>query len=98
MCNNIDLIHVYTLGIRSPVDCTDQLKVPVLIPKTGDGVFALMDGGRYPDAPEALRKMLAGILIDELASDKEEEKAGFTNTDPLQYISHTFLTAHRYVI
>lgn len=81
-------------GIKSSVDCTSQLKTPTL-GSTQDGIFAVMDGGRSPDVPEALKIMLGSIIAEELACDKAEEMAGFQNVDPLQYLSHAFLTAHR---
>ena len=81
-------------GTASRLNCTTQLKVPSLYLRT-DSLFAVMDGGRSSDAPEALRSILEGILGEELAYDDMEEVAGFQNMDPLQYLTHTFLTAHR---
>lgn len=57
-----------------------------------------MDGGRSPDAPEALKGMLESVLLEELAEDEKELNTGFQNSEPLQYLVHTFLTAHRSVL
>ena len=81
----------------SKLDSTAQLKIPTTTSKPkGDGIFAVMDGGRSSDVPEALGVTLAGILADELAYDEMETKSGYKGYDPLQYLVHTFLTAHRY--
>jgi len=63
-----------------------------------DGLFVVMDGGRSPDAPEALKGMLESVLLEELAEDENELKAGFQSPEPLQYLEHTFLTVHRSVL
>lgn len=63
-----------------------------------DGLFVVMDGGRSPDAPEALKGMLESVLLEELAEDEKELNTGFQNSEPLQYLVHTFLTAHRSVL
>ena len=78
------------------MEYTAQLKVATL-PSSEDGLFALMDGGRSPEVPQALRAMLAGVLGEELARDKAEAEAGVQSADPLQYLTHTFLVAHKYV-
>ena len=83
-------------GVRSQVDCTAQLKVSTAAGGQ-DGLFVVMDGGRSPDAPEALKKMLESVLLEELAEDQKELQAGFQNPDQLQYLVHTFLTVHRLV-
>ena len=78
------------------MDCTAQLKVSTA---TGgqDGLFVVMDGGRSPDAPEALKKMLESVMLEELSEDERELMEGFQNPDRLQYLVHTFLTVHRLV-
>ena len=53
-------------------------------------MFAIMDGGRAPDVPKVLRGLLPSILSDERATEKNN------SSKPLQYLEHTFLTAHRY--
>ena len=85
-----------TAGVKSQVDCTAQLKVSTA---TGgqDGLFVVMDGGRSPDAPEALKKMLESVMLEELSEDERELMEGFQNPDRLQYLVHTFLTVHRLV-
>ncbi len=60
-----------------------------------EGVFAIMDGGRTPDVPDMLKATLTGILANELENDDIEKKMGYQVADPLQYLTHTFLTAHR---
>ncbi len=77
---------------------TAQLKATTAPPKSPpDGVFAVMDGGRAPDVPEALKTILSGILTDELANDEDERRQGYHIANPLQYLTHTFLSAHRQV-
>ena len=78
------------------MEYTTQLKVATL-PSSGDGLFALMDGGRSSEVPQALRAMLAGALGEELARDKAEAKAGLQSADPLQYLTHTLLMVHKCV-
>ena len=72
-----------------------QVKAPALTSRA-DAVFAVIDGGRSVEAPQALSIVLAGILEEELGREEKEAKAGFHTTEPLQYLSHTFLAAHRY--
>lgn len=84
-------------GTAGRLNNTAQLKAPIATSQsTLDGVFAVMDGGRAPDVPEALKTILSGILADELGKEDKERKEGYHITDPLQYLTHTFLTAHRY--
>ena len=82
-------------GIDSDIDCTAQVKSASLSAHAEDGAFAVMDGGRSPQVPDTVRSMLEATLIEELAMDDKEREEGYINPDPLQYLSHTFLTLHR---
>ena len=98
--NSVMLIIMFCIvctGVESTVDCTVQLKVASLVSRGQDALFALIDGGRSPSAPEVLRRALEGILLEEMESDQRELKEGYQQQDSLQYLVHTFLTAHRCV-
>ena len=59
------------------------------------GLFAIMDGGRSPKVPHALREMLKETVLEELAMDNTNEEESIEDGDPLKYLTHTFLTLHR---
>ena len=84
-----------SLGTSSEVECTTQVKVPAMGPHSKDAVFALLDGGRSMEAPEALKVSLAGIVEEEMKKEEEEAKAGHHKIDPSLYLTHAFLAAHR---
>ena len=82
-------------GMDSSTDCIVQGKVPTL-PSSRDGMFAIMDGGRSADAPVIIQKILPDVLMTELASQEMETKIrGTPSGNSLQYLTHTFLTAHK---
>jgi hypothetical protein len=81
-------------GTKNSVDSTAQVKVASLDRRPDDGLFAVMDGGRSPEASTAIRDMLAGTLVEELA-EEEKEREEDEDVDPLQYLTYTFLTVHR---
>ena len=71
-----------------------QVKIPTLA-SGKDGLFAIMDGGRSADAPVIIQKVLPDLLTRELAAQKAEPTTRDTPTNPLQYLTHTFLAAHQ---
>lgn len=75
--------------------CTAQVKVASLDHRPDDGLFAVMDGGRSPEASTAIGDMLAETLTEELSVEEKERDEGEHNVDPLQYLTYTFLTVHR---
>lgn len=77
------------------MDCTAQVKVASLDSRPDDGLFAVMDGGRSPDASVAISDMLAETLVEELVEEEREREEGYLDVDPLQYLTYTFLTLHR---
>ena len=90
-------LHTH-LGVESSVDCTVQIKSASLSSRRQDALFVLLDGGRSREAPQALKPIMKDIFVEELAKDEKELKEGHQPTDTLQYMSYTFLTAHRYNI
>ena len=84
-------VHV---GLSGGQDCTVQVKLPAL--SSGkDGVFAILDGGRLVAAPAVLQKKLPDLLMQEFSSQGVEPKTKDTPLDSLQYLTHTFLSAHQ---
>lgn len=81
-------------GTKNSVDCTAQVKVASLDSRPDDGLFAVMDGGRSPEASTAISDVLAGTLVEEIAEEEREREEGL-NVDHLQYLTYTFLTVHR---
>lgn len=88
---------MYTKGIDSRTDCTVQLKAPTLGSRPSDGLFAVLDGGRSTDAPASVRKTLEATLLEELTDEERLVKQGVVIKEKLQYLTHTFLSAHRYI-
>lgn len=91
------LSHTFTVlvGIQSDLNCTAQTKLANLSTLTNGGLFAVMDGGRSPKVPLALREILKETILEELSMDDSSEDESLTDMDPLKYLSHTFLTLHR---
>ena len=83
-------------GIDTRTDCTVQLKTPSLGSRPSDGLFAILDGGRSTDAPASVRKNLETTLLEELTDEERMVKQGVAIKEKLQYLTHTFLSAHRY--
>jgi hypothetical protein len=83
-------------GIDTRIDCTVQLKSPSLGSRPSDGLFAVLDGGRSTDAPVSVRKTLETTLLEELTDEERMIKQGVAIREKLQYLTHTFLSAHRY--
>ena len=84
------------IGIETKIDCTVQLKAPSLGSRPSDGLFAVLDGGRSTDAPVAVRKTLESTLLEELTDEERLVKQGVVIKERQQYLTHTFLSAHRY--
>lgn len=82
-------------GIASTVDCTAQIKSAVLSTKKQDALYAILDGGRSREAPQALRPIMKDIFVEEMKKLEKEQKETSHSVDSLQYMSYTFLTAHR---
>lgn len=89
-------MYYLLVGISSSTNCTAQVKAARLASRAGDGLFGVMDGGRSPKVPKALTKMLEKVLVEELSEQEKEKMEGYMDIDPLQYLTYTFLTAHRY--
>ena len=77
------------------MDCTAQVKVASPTQRPDDGVFAVMDGGRAPEASVAIADVLEETLMEELVEEEREREEGYQNVDPLQYLTYTFLNVHR---
>ena len=77
------------------MDCTSQVKSASVTRFIEDGMFAVMDGGRSPTVPKKLSMILEETLVDELREERKERDEGYQDIDPLQYLTYTFLTAHR---
>lgn len=77
--------------------CMQQITVPSLNEKNSNGLFAMIDGGKAPDAATRIKKKLPSILNGELLASKERRSRNVEET-PLLYIEHTFLTMHRYIL
>lgn len=77
------------------MDCTAQVKSACLSSREEDGLFAVMDGGRSPKVPVAIRKMLEETLVKELENEEKDKSDGYLDVDPLEYLTYTFLTIHR---
>ena len=86
---------MFHLGIHCDVNCTSQLKSATIPSHTRGGLFAVMDGGRSPKVPQALREILEDTILAELAMDEPDEEENMTDLDPLRYLSQAFLTLHR---
>ena len=82
-------------GTKSSVNSTAQVKVASSDSWPDDGLFAVLDGSRSPKASVAIAGVLEESLFGELAEDEKERAEGFITVDPLQYLTHTFLTVHR---
>lgn len=88
------MYYVIAVGLSGCHDCTVQVKVPSLLTHK-DGLFAILDGGRSADAPAIIQKKLANVLMQEFSSQGVEPRAKDTPLESLQYLTHTFLTAHQ---
>ena len=78
------------------MDCTAQKKSARLSSRAEEGLFAVMDGGRSPKVPRAISGMLEQTLVEELREYEREKMEGYLDMEPLQYLTYTFLTAHRF--
>ena len=85
----------YIIGIETKADCTVQLKSPSLGSRPSDGLFAVLDGGRSTDAPAVVRKTLESTMLEEMVDEERMLKRGSVAKEKLQYLVHTFLSAHR---
>ena len=94
MEDGIDRIHF--IGIDTKTDCTVQLKSPSLGNRPDEGLFAVLDGGRSTDAPIAVKKTLESIILEEMVDEERMKKQGSVIKEKVQYLVHTFLSAHRY--
>jgi len=83
------------LGIISDANCTSQVKLAAFPSHGSGGLFAIMDGGRSPKVPHAIREMLEETVLNEMAIDYTNEEESIQDGDPLRYLTHTFLTLHR---
>ena len=90
------LNRVHLSGIDTKTDCTVQLKSPSLGNRPDEGLFAVLDGGRSTDAPVAVRKTLESTMLEEMVDEERTRKRGSIVNEKLQYLVHTFLSAHRY--
>ena len=88
--------RVHFSGIDTKTDCTVQLKSPSLANRPDEGLFAVFDGGRSTDAPVAVRKILESTMLEEMVDEERTRKRGSIVKEKLQYLVHTFLSAHRY--
>lgn len=72
--------------------CMQQVKLSSLNEKReNDGVFAMIDGGKAPEASNKIKKRIGTILHSELLASEERRQ----NDKPLLYLDHSFLTMHR---
>ena len=93
--SSTDVSNLIHTGIDTKTDCTVQLKAASLGSRPSDGLFAVLDGGRSTDAPAAIRKTLESTLLEELTDEERQRGQGFIIKEKLQYLVHTFLSAHR---
>ena len=75
--------------------CMQQVKIPVLNDKRQDGLFAMIDGGKAPDAATRIKKKLPPIVNAEFLASEERKKDKRVLEKHLIYLDHTFLTTHR---
>ena len=87
--------HIHFTGIDTKADCTVQLKSPSLGNRTDEGLFAVLDGGRSTDAPIAVKKILESTILEEMIDEERTKKRGSVIKEKVQYLVHTFLSAHR---
>ena len=72
---------------------TKTVTLPVFREAEGDGLFALIDGGKVVDAAAKIESSLVETIKQEI---KETEPDNIDH--PLLYLEHTFLTSHRSVL
>ena len=72
-----------------------QDKIPVLNDERQDGLFAIIDGRKAPDAATRINKNLPPIMNAEFLASEEKKKDKRVLEKHLIYLDHTFLTTHR---
>ncbi len=82
-------------GLDNTLNSTTQVKYAALNSRKQDALFAVLDGGRSPEAPKLLRPILPAVLTTELREEEQFLSEGGQLQDSLQYLATTFLTAHR---
>ena len=93
MCDTYTYSHC--AGIENTINCTVQVKSASLSSRKQDAMFAVLDGGRSPEAAKKLKPILPSIMVAEIREDERQIREGYQLQDPLQYLAGTFLTAHR---